>query len=83
MFKTAVISPEQKKAYDQGYAAQDRVDIKNKDILCPYPIGGKASGLRQCWYDGLYDNKFSKYDHIPIGTDYATNKQAKGKNMGK
>jgi len=79
MFNKAIVSIEQRRAYDEGYNAQDRADVEAKDILCPYPIGYGVSGLRQCWYNGLYDNKFSKYDHIPMSTDNATNKQTKKK----
>jgi|JI10StandDraft_1071094.scaffolds.fasta_scaffold682654_2 hypothetical protein len=55
------------RAYNQGFDAWNRSDISDKDTLCPYPVGGPSinAGLRQAWFDGLLDNRFSKYDHIP------------------
>ena len=55
---------EQERAYRQGWDAESNKQHKNKDCLCPYPIGHPVIGLRQAWFDGLYDNHFSKYDHI-------------------
>lgn len=55
---------EQDIAYREGFNAEYRFDVKNKDVLCPYPIGHKIQGLRQSWFDGLYDNRFIKYKHI-------------------
>lgn len=61
------------RAYNLGFEAWDRNDISDKDSLCPYPIGGphNSLGLRQAWYDGLLDNRFSKYDHIPEADERA------------
>ena len=78
-------NPAQVRAYNEGWRAWERTDIPNKDSLCPYPISHPVIGLRQHWFEGLYDNKFSKYSHIPDTDNYAntTNSQAKTKNMGK
>ena len=62
---TIVNDHERIRAYNHGYESWQRSDISNKDALCPYPVGGPKSGLRQSWYDGLLDARFSKYDHIP------------------
>lgn len=76
---------EQHKAYYEGFNAENRTDIPDKDALCPYPIMHPVHGLRQQWFMGLYDNRFSKYDHIPSTDDYesSTISQTKTKNMGK
>lgn len=73
---------ERTKAYREGYRAWNRTDIANKDALCPYPITHAADGLRQQWFNGLYDNRFSKYEHIPTD-DHSTISQTKTKDMGK
>lgn len=69
----------QHKAYKEGYEAYNS-DIADKDALCPYPIGNPIIGLRQRWFTGLYDNKYSKYDHIPEATNEPTNSKTKTKN---
>lgn len=76
---------EQHKAYYEGFNAENQTDIPDKDALCPYPIMHPVHGLRQQWFMGLYDNRFSKYDHIPSTDNYgsSTISQAKTKNMGK
>lgn len=56
---------EKLKAYKQGYEAWNRDDISDKDALCPYPINSSKIGLRTCWFNGLLDHRFAKYDHIP------------------
>lgn len=60
---------EQHKAYYEGFNAENRTDIPDKDALCPYPIMHPVHGLRQQWFMGLYDNRFSKYSHIPEQMD--------------
>ena len=81
-----IYTKEQNKAYEQGWEAENNKETMNKDALCPYPIGHSVIGLRQYWFDGLYDNRFLKYEHIPLSTDNhasSTNSQTKTKNMGK
>lgn len=71
------------RAYNEGWRAWERDTIPNKDSLCPYPISHPVVGLRQYWFEGLYDHKFMKYSHIPESTDVPSIKQTKTKNMGK
>lgn len=75
--------PAQVRAYNEGWKAWERQNIPNKDSLCPYPISHPVVGLRQHWFEGLYDHKFMKYSHIPESTDVPSFKQTKTKNMGK
>jgi hypothetical protein len=74
---------EDEKAYYEGYNAENKTDISNKDALCPYPIGHNVHGLRQQWFNGLYDNRFSKYSHIPTTDEHTINRKTKVKDMGK
>lgn len=53
-----IVANQNSQAYADGREAWSRKDVKNKDALCPYPIGSGSN--RMNWFAGLLDARFDE-----------------------